>query len=86
MMLTSLENEPTNDSRAATRARKRKAWTPWASVEKGQDVVLEKGNERFAGIIDELTDDGAIVWITSSTGERRLFHVSDGYGLLLYTT
>lgn len=56
---------------------------PWGTLEQGQNVVLEKGNDAFTGVVDDLTDDRNIVWITSFTGERRLFHVGDGYVLRL---
>lgn len=56
--------------------------TSWGSLEQGQEVILEKGNDRIPGHIDALTEDGNIIWIISSTGERRLFHIYDGYALL----
>lgn len=83
-MSPSLEGQATSTTKATT--GRRKASAPWARVVKGQDVLLEKGHERFEGIVDDFTDDGDIVWIKSSTGERRLFHVSDGYGLSLHPT
>lgn len=83
-MSPSPEGSAETSSKAAV--RKRKARNPWAGVDKGQDVILEKGNERFAGTVDDITDDGEIVWIKSSMGERRLFHMGDGYGLLLHST
>jgi hypothetical protein len=53
---------------------------PWAFLEVGQEVeLLERGSRHFAGVVDALTDDLDMIWITSSTGERRLFHVADGY-------
>jgi hypothetical protein len=55
--------------------------TSWGSLEPGQVVTLEKGNHRITGSIDALTEDGHILWIISSTGERRLFHIDDGYAL-----
>jgi hypothetical protein len=53
--------------------------TSWGNLEPGQVVTLEKGNHRITGSIDALTEDGHILWIISSTGERRLFHIDDGY-------
>lgn len=57
--------------------------TPWGLLEEGQDVVLENGNHRFAGKIDALSLDRNIIWVTSCIGERRLFHVADGYEVSL---
>lgn len=57
--------------------------TPWGLLEEGHDVVLENGNHRFAGKVDALSLDRKIIWVTSRVGERRLFHVADGYELSL---
>jgi hypothetical protein len=57
--------------------------SPWELLEEGNDVVLENGNHRFAGKVDALSVDRNIIWVTSCIGERRLFHVADGYEVVL---
>jgi hypothetical protein len=83
MAVVQAEKPPTKvSSRAMPGTDTSVADTSWILLEQGQNVVLEKGNQRFAGTVDALTDDRDIVWLRSSVGERRLFHVGDGYALL----
>jgi hypothetical protein len=52
----------------------------WAAIEVGQELELLDGNRReFAGRVDAVTNEHDIFWLTSATGERRLFHAADGY-------
>lgn len=37
------------------------------------------------GTIDERTEDGRMIWVTDGIGDRRLFHIEDGYDLLIMT-
>jgi hypothetical protein len=53
---------------------------PWACFEQGESVELAlDGVVHFSGAIDTKTADDEIIWLVNSGGERRLFHVHDGY-------
>lgn len=63
-------------------------WTPaaafWQQTEKGDAVRLQRpGWPPYYGFVEDKTADGDIVWIVS-VGERRLFHRSDGYSLVVW--
>jgi hypothetical protein len=52
----------------------------WATIEVGQELVLlEAGCRQFSGRVDAVTQERDVIWLTSAAGERRLFHVADGY-------
>jgi hypothetical protein len=52
----------------------------WAALEIGQELqLLENGRRQFAGRVDAVTQERDTIWLTSDSGERRLFHVTDGY-------
>lgn len=52
----------------------------WAAIEVGQELeLLEGARQQFVGKVDAVTHERDIIWLTSSVGERRLFHVADGY-------
>ena len=49
----------------------------------GSYVCLTKpGGLPQCGIVDAKTPDGSVLWVISTLGERRLFHVSDGFSLV----
>lgn len=52
----------------------------WGAIEVGQELELvEAGRRQFSGRVDAVTQERDIIWLTSAAGERRLFHVADGY-------
>lgn len=52
----------------------------WAAIEVGQELeLLEAGRRQFSGRVDAVTQERDIIWLTSASGARRLFHVADGY-------
>jgi hypothetical protein len=54
----------------------------WDDVEVGESVQLSRnGRIEYTGQVDDRTADGDVVWIRSTLGRRRLFHVGDGYQL-----
>jgi hypothetical protein len=54
----------------------------WDDVEIGDAVVVHRaGRLEHAGRVDNRTADGAVVWVLSDGGSRRLFHVADGFAL-----
>ena len=54
----------------------------WDDVQVGESVQLSRnGRIEFTGQVDDRTADGDVVWIKSSLGRRRLFHVEDGFQL-----
>ena len=60
---------------------------PWRELEEGQTVELVRnGVCYFAGRLEMKTDDGKIVWLMSPCGERRLFHMEDGYRPVTYVS
>lgn len=58
----------------------------WPEVSPGQYVSLyKKGHGHFHGKVDDLTPDGAIVWVHLADGRgRRMFAQADGYQLRPY--
>jgi L-ascorbate metabolism protein UlaG (beta-lactamase superfamily) len=56
--------------------------TDWDDVEIGDAVQLSRGGRlEHAGRVDNRTADGAVVWVVSTGGHRKLFHVADGFEL-----
>ncbi|ABK02028.1 hypothetical protein Arth_0629 [Arthrobacter sp. FB24] len=56
--------------------------TGWDDVPVGDSVQLSRnGRIEYTGQVDDRTADGDVVWIKTSLGRRRLFHVGDGYEL-----
>ena len=56
--------------------------TDWDDVEIGDAVHLRRsGRLEHAGRVDNRTADGAVVWVVSKGGHRKLFHVADGFEL-----
>ena len=56
--------------------------TDWDDVEIGDTVHLRRGGcLEHAGRVDNRTADGAVVWVVSKGGHRKLFHVADGFEL-----
>lgn len=54
----------------------------WEDVQVGETVELSRNGKRaYAGLVDDRTADGEVVWVTTPIGGRRLFHISDGYDL-----
>jgi len=54
----------------------------WDDVEIGDAVHVHRdGRLEHAGRVDTRTADGAVVWVVSKGGHRRLFHVADGFDL-----
>lgn len=54
----------------------------WDDVKIGDSVQLRRsGHLEHAGLVDNRTADGAVVWVMSERGSRQLFHVDDGYQL-----
>jgi hypothetical protein len=54
----------------------------WDDVEIGDTVELRRGGRlECAGRVDNRTADGAVVWVLSDGGRRRLFHIADGLEL-----
>lgn len=52
----------------------------WTTLEPGQSVdLLLNGISHFRGVVDVMTENGEIVWLKGPLGERRMFHVGDGY-------
>jgi len=56
--------------------------THWDDVKIGDAVLVRRaGRLEHAGRVDDRTADGAVVWVLSEVGSRRLFHVADGFAL-----
>ncbi|SDP65858.1 hypothetical protein SAMN04487914_1248 [Arthrobacter sp. ok909] len=56
----------------------------WDDVEIGDAVHLRRGGRiEYAGRVDNRTADGAVVWVLSDGGRRQLFHVADGFELIV---
>ena len=56
--------------------------TDWDDVEIGDAVHLRRaGRLEHAGRVENRTVDGAVVWVVSTGGDRKLFHVADGFEL-----
>jgi hypothetical protein len=56
----------------------------WEEVQVGEPVELSRnGRPVYAGLVDDRTADGEVVWVATTVGGRRLFHISDGYDLLV---
>lgn len=56
----------------------------WEEVQVGEPVQLSRnGRPVYAGLVDDRTADGDVVWVKTTVGGRRLFHISDGYDLLV---
>jgi hypothetical protein len=54
----------------------------WEDVQVGEPVELSRnGLPAYAGLVDDRTADGEVVWVSTPVGGRRLFHISDGYEL-----
>lgn len=55
----------------------------WPLVDIGTLVSVSlKGRIEHSGTVDDKSYDGSVVWILSSSGQRRLFHIGDGYHLM----
>lgn len=55
----------------------------WTSLQRGDIVTLHReGVQCHKGTIDEQTEDGQMIWVIDGIGDRRLFHIEDGYELL----
>lgn len=55
----------------------------WEEVQVGEPVQLSRnGRQVYAGLVDDRTTDGDVIWVKTTVGGRRLFHISDGYDLL----
>jgi hypothetical protein len=63
----------------ATKERHPKAKTiPWLALETGQSVDLCRGGElHFSGVVDARTEDGDVIWLISTSSERRLFFAAE---------
>jgi hypothetical protein len=54
----------------------------WDDVQVGDSVQLSRnGRIEYTGQVDDRSADGDVVWIKTSLGPRRLFHVADGFQL-----
>lgn len=54
--------------------------TDWAKAPIGLPVMLlNPYRPTVAGLIDDKTDDGSVIWVRDDTSQRRLIHRSDGY-------
>jgi hypothetical protein len=54
----------------------------WKSLERGDVVALSLGGFEYRrGTVDERTADGRTIWVIDRIGDRRLFHIDDGYDL-----
>ncbi|MDQ0924950.1 hypothetical protein QF038_003458 [Pseudarthrobacter sp. W1I19] len=54
----------------------------WEDVQVGDPVELSRnGRAAYAGLVDDRTADGDVVWVSAPVGGRRLFHIADGYDL-----
>jgi hypothetical protein len=65
---------------------RRSAVSNWCQLIPGDSVVLTGPgrHERYAGQVDAVSADGALVWLVlDNGGERRLFHRVDGHSVLL---
>lgn len=55
----------------------------WTRLAQGSPVVLlssDARNPRFAGRVDEVSDDGTLMWLIQDNGAgRRLFLRAEGY-------
>jgi hypothetical protein len=68
------------DTRTARSLRE----STWTSLEPGDLVALgRQGLEHYSGRVDERTADGRTIWVIDRIGDRRLFHIDDGYDLSL---
>jgi hypothetical protein len=55
----------------------------WEETEIGDPVRLEQpGWPPLEGFVEDKTPSGDIVWVVS-VGDRRLFHKTDGYSLVV---
>jgi hypothetical protein len=51
----------------------------WADFQPGDFVALaDRGGTVHAGIVEDRTADGLIIWIRTELNERKLFHLEDG--------
>jgi hypothetical protein len=65
---------------------RRSAVSNWRELIPGDSVVLTGPgrHERYAGHVDAVSAEGALVWLLlDNGGERRLFHGVDGHSVLL---
>jgi hypothetical protein len=54
----------------------------WDVVQFGDSVqIRSSGRIEYTVQVDDRTADGIVVWIKTSLGRRRLFHVADGFRL-----
>lgn len=57
----------------------------WNSLEQGDHVILSQGGVPcHQGSVDDRTEDGQLIWVTDDIGHRRLFHIEDGYEVMIY--
>ncbi|UVJ39897.1 hypothetical protein [Arthrobacter sp. CJ23] len=57
----------------------------WTSLQPGDIVTLyRRGVRCHRGTVDEQTEDGRTIWVIDGIGDRRLFHIEDGYELTHY--
>jgi hypothetical protein len=78
---------PTSKEKTVTSKKKnRKKHFAWDYVQVGDEVRLSvHGQPVHAGEVDARTLDGHIIWVHNPVGGRRLFHIEDGYELLVET-
>jgi hypothetical protein len=56
----------------------------WDDVQVGDTVQMVcNGRTEYVGKVDARTSDGDVIWVHDPVGDRRLFHIHDGYALML---
>jgi hypothetical protein len=56
----------------------------WKALALGDVVSLTlHGFEHYRGTVDDRSEDGGIIWVIDRIGERRLFHIDDGFELFV---
>ena len=70
----------------AAGSRRGQRVSSWKALALGDVVSLTlHGFEHYRGTVDDRTEDGGVIWVIDLIGERRLFHIDDGFDLFVTT-
>lgn len=58
---------------------KRRRVDDWTSIDGATAEIVRHGQTMARGIVDGVTNDGAIVWVQDDTGRRKLFERCEHY-------